>query len=89
MTTDQTQTTKNAAQIWADAIRKTGIWMSPFADNVAELGRLIIPQMQALADTEYHRGIDEAREVTLSILDEEGWLGRARERIAKRGRAGD
>ena len=35
-----------AATIWANAIRETGLWLSPFAENVAELGRLIIPRMQ-------------------------------------------
>jgi hypothetical protein len=39
-----------AAKIWAEAIRETGIWLSPFADNVVELGRLIIPRMQEAID---------------------------------------
>ena len=38
--------TNEAAKIWADAVKQTGIWMDPCAYKIAEFGRLIIPKMQ-------------------------------------------
>jgi hypothetical protein len=60
-------TQSTAADIWAEAVRETGIWMSP---KVADLGRLIIPRMQQLADAEYERGRhDKFDEIDLDRRD--------------------
>jgi hypothetical protein len=45
-----TQTTHEAARIWAEAVKESGIWMEDCAEKVADFGRLIIPKMQEAID---------------------------------------
>ena len=42
----------------------------------------IVCELEKALDQEYRRGVEESRLVALDILDDEGHLGRSRERIA-------
>jgi hypothetical protein len=37
-----------ADKIWADAVRDTGIWMAPYAEQVGDFGRIVLPKLKAL-----------------------------------------
>lgn len=40
-----------ADRLWASVVKETGIWISPYAEQVADFGRLVIPKMrEALAE---------------------------------------
>lgn len=46
----ETTTGNEAARIWADTVKETGIWIEPFSGKVADFGRLLIPRMQEAID---------------------------------------
>lgn len=49
--------------IWVAAVRETGIWLSPYAEQVAEFGRLVIPKMREAFQKERQRCAGIAREI--------------------------